>query len=101
MYCIAFDGETKGYTAPGQYVHRGLAMLPQCQTVLVLQTSPRRSEGMLMEIGAALALGMRVVVAQHSSAVGESYIADPTLVHDSCIWNTDEELIAAVRVLAR
>ncbi len=99
VYCVTFDDATKSYTAPGQYMHRGLAMIPWCQIVLVIQTSPRRSEGMLMEIGAALALGKRVVVAQHRSAIGKSYIADPTLVHDSRVWNSEEELVATVRAL--
>ena len=54
VYCNLFDPAWPSYHTPGEFIRRALSVLPQYDMMLVVQASPRRSEGMLMEVGAAL-----------------------------------------------
>lgn len=55
VYCNLFDPAWSSYHTPGEFIRRALSVLPQYDMVLVVQASPRRSEGMLMEVGAGQA----------------------------------------------
>ena len=81
----------------GEYMRSALPNLQTSDVVLVLNTSPRRSEGVLMEVGAALAWGKKIILAQHVSSVGETYL--PTLVDEAFVWRSDEELLQEVEQL--
>lgn len=80
-----------------EYMRSALPNLQTSDVVLVLNTSPHRSEGMLMEVGAALAWGKKIILAQHVSSVGETYL--PTLVDKAFVWQSDEELLQEVKQL--
>lgn len=97
VYCQLFDEDTAEFTEPKQFLERTLAVLADYDTVLVIMTSPRRSEGQLIEIGAALVLHKRLVVAQHESSVGVTYV--PTLAEASATWKDDDELNDVARRL--
>jgi nucleoside 2-deoxyribosyltransferase len=58
--------------------------------VVVIISSERRSEGQLMEIGAALSQNKAVYLMQHSTAVDKSYL--PKLVNETFVWETSDEL---------
>ena len=75
----------------GEFLQAALKELHTCDMVLVLNSSERRSEGMLMEIGAAVAMGKKIVMAQHVSSVGKTYL--PTVADSSFQWATEEDLL--------
>lgn len=79
----------------GEFMQSALKDMRPCDIVLALQASERRSEGMLMEIGAAIALGKKVVLAQHQSCIGKTYL--PTMANDTFVWHDEQELIRQVR----
>jgi len=97
VYCNLFDDGTIGFVDPDQFMHRALSILPGYDTVLVIQASSRRSEGLLMEVGAALALHKRIILAQHESSIGHTYL--PTLADETLIWRTGDELCDIARKL--
>jgi hypothetical protein len=63
--------------------------------VLAIVSSERRSEGMLLELGAALVLGKRLVIALHQNAIGKTYL--PELADGSFNWNTKEDLAEGIK----
>lgn len=91
VYCNMFDEDTKHFSTPREFIFDALEKLRAYDTVLVINTSERRSEGMLIEIGAALALGKRLIVAQHSSSVGKTYV--PELAEHTFVWHHEEDLL--------
>lgn len=90
VYCNLFDGATENYTNPKQFLDRAIEMMADYDTVFVIQTSARRSEGMLIEIGAAMAQKRTILLAQHKSAVGESYLSE--IAEKTFVWETNENL---------
>ena len=78
----------------GEYLRLALKNMERCNTVLVVNTSERRSEGILMEVGAAMALGKKIVLAQHQSSVGKTYL--PTVVNSTFVWNEEAELLTKI-----
>ena len=78
VYCNLFDGATESYGSPRQFLRRAIDQMNECDKILVIQTSPRRSEGMLIEIGAAIARNKSILLAQHQSAAGKSYLPETT-----------------------
>lgn len=75
----------------GEFLHFALKDMKTNDIVFVIQASERRSEGMLMEIGAAVAMGKTIVLAQHVSSIGKTYLN--TVVNDTFTWQTEEELL--------
>jgi hypothetical protein len=94
-YCNFDDPKTTHFTEPRQYLLAAIEELRACDVVLVVQASERRSEGLLIEVGAAMALGKQVVVAQHQSARGLSYLA--SLGVHWFGWTDDESLLNGAR----
>lgn len=93
VYCPLFDE----LVAPLQeandvksiFTHAFEGIRRQDATVVII-SSERRSEGQLMEIGAALSQDKPVYLMQHDSAVDKSYL--PKLVSKTLVWETDEDL---------
>lgn len=100
VYCPLFDErvaslqETNDMKAIFAHAFDGIKR----QDVLVaIIASERRSEGQLMEIGAALSRGVPVYLLQHTSAKDSSYL--PALVTKTVTWTDDAELEQAARTL--
>ena len=91
MFSPGYSDLVERNATGGEYMRSALPNLQTSDVVLVLNTSPRRSEGMLMEVGAALAWGKKIILAQHASSVGETYL--PTLADEAFVWQSDEELL--------
>ncbi len=79
----------------GEFLYVALKSMKTCDVVLVINSSDRRSEGMLMEMGAAVATGKKIVLAQHQSSVGKTYL--PTVADDTFVWQHKFELIEKIR----
>lgn len=75
----------------GEFLHFALEDMKTSDIVFVIQASERRSEGMLMEIGAAVAMGKKIILAQHLSGIGRTYLE--TVADDTFTWRTEEEFL--------
>ncbi len=75
----------------GEFLHFALKDMKTSDIVFVLNSSERRSEGTLMEVGAAVAMGKKIVMAQHVSSVGKTYL--DTVANDVFEWSTEQELL--------
>lgn len=91
MYSILYDEQRQDSMEPRELMRLALERLRQYDTLFVINTSPRRSEGMLMEIGAALERDMTLVYAQHVSSIDATYV--PTLADRHFTWSNEDELI--------
>ena len=94
VYCNLFDGATESYGSPRQFLRRAIDQMNECDKILAIQTSPRRSEGMLIEIGVAIARNKSILLAQHQSATGKSYL--PDLAKQNQTWQNESELDATI-----
>lgn len=99
VYCNLFDDATDNYNNPRQFLRRAIGQMNECDKILVIQTSPRRSEGMLIEIGVAMARNKSILLAQHQSATGKSYL--PDLAKRTRTWQNESELDAAIITLIK
>lgn len=90
-YCQSLDrriSELQGVAALLQYAFEVLAT---CEALVVIVTSDRKSEGMLMEVGAALAADKPVYLFWHTSAnEGSSHL--PKIATKVFLWQTNDEL---------
>lgn len=91
VQCLALDfgSDQPERATPRAAMLAAFAQIDRVDGLLVLQTSPRRSEGMLMEVGYALAQNKPVVVAAHESA-RPSYLPDMA-VH-AFVWRNESDL---------
>lgn len=89
-YCILFDPKAANYTQYGDFLIHALAAMVGCDGVIAIVASERRSEGQLMELGAALAREKPILLLQHTSAEGKSYIGE--VATRTISWDTDDEL---------
>lgn len=78
----------------GEFLRFALNDLRTSDKMLVIQASSCRSEGMLMEIGAGVALGVPIILAQHESSIGSTYL--PTVADDTFVWRIENELLDGV-----
>jgi len=99
VYCNLFDGATESYGSPRQFLRRAIDQMNECDKILAIQTSPRRSEGMLIEIGVAIARDKSILLAQHQSATGKSYL--PDLAKQTQTWQNESELDTAIITLIK
>ena len=99
VYCNLFDGATESYDSPRQFLRRAIDQMNECDKILAIQTSPRRSEGMLIEIGVAIARDKSILLAQHQSATGKSYL--PDLAKQTQTWQNESELDTAIITLIK
>ena len=65
------------------------------EAMVVIISSERRSEGQLMEIGAALSEKKPVYLFQHQTAVATSYL--PKLVTKTYVWNSESDLLSSLK----
>jgi len=96
-YCNLFDARVDEFTAPKQFMDAALEEINTCDIVFVVMASDRRSEGMLVEVGAAYALGKKIVLARHQSANGKTYL--DKLADKTIDWETNEDLQHLVKDL--
>jgi len=90
--CFAdgYESLIQGKATPDEYLRFAFNQLGDSGVALILMTSPRRSEGMLMEVGVAAWLKKRIILAQHESSVGQTYL--PTIADETFIWQTEDDL---------
>ncbi len=69
--------------------------IEESEALVAIITSPSRSIGQIMEMGIALSQGKPVYLFEHKSAEGSSYL--PRLVNKHFVWETEEELIEALK----
>lgn len=77
-FCIQFakqTGETAEDSEPCVMMRQAFARIDAADMLFVVQTSEAKSEGMLMEVGYAIAKGVSVIVATHVS-VTDTYLPD-------------------------
>ena len=98
-YCNLFDEAVTDLETPGQYEIAALQALRGQDVVVAIKPSEHRSEGQLMELGAAKALGIPYILCVHESAVETTYLDDPLLAAHTIVWDTEESLVDAVRKL--
>lgn len=84
----------RGATA-GEFLELAFSSLEACDQLLALNTSSRRSEGMLMEIGAAKFLGKEIIFAQLSSSVDQTYL--PVVADRTFVWDDEETLFEILK----
>ena len=99
VYCNLFDSATESYGNPHQFLRRAIDQMNERDKILAIQTSPRRSEGMLIEIGVAIARDKSILLAQHQSATGKSYL--PDLAKQTQTWQNESELDTAIITLIK
>jgi nucleoside 2-deoxyribosyltransferase len=101
VYCPLFDERVASLQEAGDvkaiFVHAFEGIRRQ-DVLVVINSSDRRSEGQLMEIGAALSAGKAVYLMQHTTSVGLSYL--PKLVTETHVWSSESELSEQLRNLA-
>ena len=98
-YCNLFDTRVKGFTNPKQFMDAALIELKQSDILFVVMTSERRSEGMLLEVGAAYSAGIPIILARHESAEGKTYIDQ--LAQKTVDWKTNEDLKSIIQTLCK
>lgn len=96
VYCNLYDDNCNGFTLPGEFVCAAIEELKSCTKMVAIVASDHRSQGQLMEIGAAIAIGMPVVTLMNESAKGTGYIEDPHISSETQYWHNDEELLNIV-----
>jgi nucleoside 2-deoxyribosyltransferase len=96
-FCDLDDPAVKPLTDPKEILTHDLSVLKNKDVVFIVMTSERRSEGMLIEIGAAFAAGKPLILARHTSAVGKTYL--DTLAAYTFDWTSEAELLAGIRKL--
>lgn len=94
VYCILFDEKRQTLAQNGDLLQHALAHICEYDAILAIVTSPRRSEGMLMELGAAPALDKPIYLLQHVSAEGTSYL--PEIAKKFHTWSSEDDLINAI-----
>jgi nucleoside 2-deoxyribosyltransferase len=96
-YCNLFDAYRQTLVGPKAICMYAFETLKKHDAVVAIAASERRSEGLLMEIGAGFALGKPVYLMQHKSAAGTSYL--PELVEKTWVWETPVDLKLALQEL--
>lgn len=98
-YCNLFDPEMRAMNGDAGMILKDVVggKLKNYDVVYVVTTSERRSEGISMEVGAALALGKPIYLAQHKTSIGTHTIDE--LAEKQFVWETEEELIEKTKEL--
>jgi hypothetical protein len=92
-YCVRFDETTAKHHASHDMkgiFDTAFKNLAKNEAMVAIVTSPDRSVGQLMEIGATLSVQKPVYLFEHSSAAGSSYL--PELVDKYFQWETEDDL---------
>jgi nucleoside 2-deoxyribosyltransferase len=97
VYCNMFDPATEEIEKRGDFraiFKNAFEALEKSEEVVAIITSPNRSVGQLIEIGAALSQGKPVHLFEHVSAKDATYL--PKLVAEFYEWSTDLDLKKAL-----
>lgn len=92
-YCLMFDPSDDSPHRGGDAaaaLRYAIAKMESCDCVAVIVSSDRRSEGQLIEIGAAEHLCKPIYLFQHHTATGKSYL--PQLAAVTRQWHKLEDL---------
>jgi nucleoside 2-deoxyribosyltransferase len=98
VYVNFYDHDLQSLAAketldPEDYIFRALAFMDECDFVIVLLNSDEKSEGMLIEVGYALARGIPVVVAI-KEGVTRTYLPRLSTTHFS--WKENDDLVRSL-----
>jgi nucleoside 2-deoxyribosyltransferase len=96
-YINLFDTKWREDSKPKECLDIALQEMETSDFVLVIMASERRSEGMLVEIGAAYASGKKIILALHNSANGKTYLDQ--LAIKTVDWRTNEDLVRIIKEL--
>jgi nucleoside 2-deoxyribosyltransferase len=96
-YCNLFDAHRQTLVGTKAICMYAFETLKQYDAVVAIVASDRRSEGQLMELGVAFALGKPIYLMQHTMAAEKSYL--PELVNKTWVWETPDELTSALKEL--
>jgi hypothetical protein len=96
-YVNLSDPMIKTFTKPGQYIAHNFKMMQDRDTLIVVKSSSSRSEGQLMEIGAALYSGKRIVTLIKSGLEKDTYVHDSDISDESIFWDDEEDLLRKVK----
>jgi nucleoside 2-deoxyribosyltransferase len=91
-YCNLSDPELEERSknfAPEDYVFDAFKILDTCQMLFVVITSESKSEGMILEVGYAIAKGIPVIVAL-KEGVGNTYL--PGMARQVIKWSDVDDL---------
>jgi nucleoside 2-deoxyribosyltransferase len=98
VYCNRFDDAVPPLQASNDtkgIFRLAFKNIEESDAVVAIVTSPNRSVGQIMEIGAALSRGKPIYLFEHMSAAGSSYL--PSVVDGYFQWETLDDLAAALR----
>lgn len=101
VYLNLEDKRTEKFISPGDYAVDSLIRLKECDVLVVVKASQSHSEGMLIEIGAAMSAGMPIYLILHTSARGATYLDDPLISKSTLTWESEEELDDALKTLTQ
>lgn len=93
VYVNLEDKDVADDWQPGQYVAEAINKLKSCEVLLALKITKSRSEGQLMEIGAAIALGIPVVLCMQFEADEHTYLDDPNISNQVLMWEDTDDLL--------
>lgn len=100
FYCNYYDPIIESFTSPGQYIKHATEQLKNCRGgVLALVATEHRSEGQLLELGAAYGQGLPIRTLVHESVIGKSYINDPSISTNTATWDSLEGIPDAIRTV--
>lgn len=96
-YCIFFEKARRALKqlAPEEMMQTAFERIDSADFLFVVQASEARSEGMLMEVGYAVARNVPVVVATHSD-VQATYL--PQMAHETLDYTTLQDLKRKIRM---
>jgi len=96
-YCNRFDPVVDALQekddTPGIF-RAAFGNIEQSEAMVAIVTSPSRSVGQIMEIGAAMSQGKPIYLIEHVSAAGSTYL--PKLVQAHYSWETEQDLVDAL-----
>ena len=96
-YINLFDPKWRADSDPKECLDIALKEMETSDFVLAIMASERRSEGMLVEVGAAYAAGKKIILARHESADGKTYIDQ--LAEKTVNWKTNQDLVRIIKTL--
>jgi len=90
-YCQSLDPRVSELQGVAALLKYAFEILASCEALVVIVTSDRRSEGVLMEVGAALAVGKPVYLFWHTTTNEDSSHL-PKIATKVFRWQTDDDL---------
>jgi len=95
-YCQSFDMRVSELQGVRALLHYAFEVLATCDALVVIVFSDRKSEGVLMEVGAALAASKPVYLFWNST-VNEDSSHLPKIANKVFRWQTYDDLTSALK----